>query len=332
MNVTSATLATLVVATALAGCMQPGPHLPAQQQPTAGSAGNQQVATSPGAAALLRTTAAKTNPPASSDAGAKIAANGAPNGVAACAGCHGAQGEGNAAAGFPRIAGQPQAYLAGQMEAFANGSRNNPVMSPIAKAMDRQQMQDVSAYYALAQAATAAPATAAPAKAGNAAPASLARGSLLASVGDQEKRVQACANCHGPGGAGEAPSYPYIAGQHAPYLVSALNEWKSGARNNDPTQQMPMIAKRLSDQDIAALAAFFSAQPAPTPAGRLVNVPAGSVARPAVQAGAASAGPGASTGTAAGGSGTEQGAPTTGGVQGPGGGGSTSGTTPSGNR
>jgi cytochrome c553 len=325
MNVTSATLVTLGVAAALAGCMQPGSYKAREQQPAAGSAGTERVATSPGAAALLRMTAARTNPPASSDAGAKIAANGAPNGVAACAGCHGAQGEGNAAAGFPRIAGQPQAYLAGQMEAFANGSRNNPVMSPIAKAMDKQQMQDVSAYYALADAPAAAATTA-----GNASRALLERGRVLASVGDQEKRVQACANCHGPGGAGEAPTYPYLAGQHAPYLANALNEWKSGARNNDPTQQMPTIAKHLNDQDIAALAAFYAAQPVPRPAGRLVNVPAGSVARPAVQAGASSAGP--STGTPGLGGGTEQGAPTTGGAQGPGGGGSTTGTTPSGNR
>jgi cytochrome c553 len=331
MNVTSATLVTLGVAAALAGCMQPGSHKAVEQQPTAGSAGTERVATSPGAAALLRTTAARTNPPASPDAGAKIAANGAPNGVAACAGCHGAQGEGNAAAGFPRIAGQPQAYLAGQMEAFANGSRNNPVMSPIAKAMNKQQMQDASAYYALAEApAVAAAPAAAATTAGNAPRALLERGRVLASVGDQGKRVQACANCHGPGGAGEAPSYPYLAGQHAPYLANALNAWKSNARNSDPTQQMPTIAKRLNDQDIAALAAFYAAQPAPTPAGRLVNVPAGSVARPAVQAGASSAGP--STGTTGLGGGTEQGAPTTGGVQGPGGGGSTTGTTPSGNR
>src|SRR4051812_47056938 len=78
-------------------------------------------------------------------AGSTIAQSGAQNGVTACVGCHGAQGEGNAAAGFPRLAGQPQAYLLRQLNAYVNGHRGNPVMGPIAKAMQQQQMLDTSA-------------------------------------------------------------------------------------------------------------------------------------------------------------------------------------------
>ncbi|MCS6474378.1 c-type cytochrome, partial [Burkholderia thailandensis] len=55
--------------------------------------------------------------------GKTIATQGATTGVAACIGCHGAQGEGNAAAGFPRLAGTNAAYLAAQLAAFADGSR-----------------------------------------------------------------------------------------------------------------------------------------------------------------------------------------------------------------
>ena len=81
-------------------------------------------------------------------AGQQLATTGAPNGITACAGCHGAQGEGNAAGGFPRIGGQPAYYLARQLDAYANGGRVNPVMQAIAKAMNGQQMRDVAAYYA----------------------------------------------------------------------------------------------------------------------------------------------------------------------------------------
>lgn len=247
--------------------------------------------------------------------GMQIANNGAPNGVAACASCHGAKGEGNA--GFPRIAGQPQRYLARQLAAYANGSRANPVMAPIAKALTLSQIEAVTAYYAGLAAPSSTPAPQAQTQ-------SQKRGQELALVGDEKLGVQGCANCHGPGGTGEPPSFPYLAGQHSAYLTTALSEWKSGARNTDPSMQMSMLAKRLSDNDIAALAMYYAAQPAPPPEAQRANVPMGSAARPAAQertqAGA----------TPIQGVGTEQGEATSGGSQGPGGGGAASGSGPSG--
>ncbi|WP_242489804.1 c-type cytochrome [Noviherbaspirillum cavernae] len=190
--------------------------------------------------------------PAGGNAGMQIANSGAPNGVAACASCHGAQGEGNAAANFPRIAGQSQTYLARQIKSYADGRRDNAVMAPIAKALDEQQINAVAAYYAGLQ----PPSTPAPAPVPK-------RGQQLATVGDDKIGVQGCVNCHGPGGTGEPPGYPYLAGQHHGYLVASLTAWKNGTRSTDPSQQMNIIAKRLSDSDIAALAAYYAAQPAP---------------------------------------------------------------------
>ena len=42
------------------------------------------------------------------------------------------------------------------------------------------------------------------------------RGEQLAKMGSAKHRVQACDNCHGPEGAGELPTIPYLAGQYAP--------------------------------------------------------------------------------------------------------------------
>ena len=70
------------------------------------------------------------------------------NGAPACMTCHGANGEGNPAAGFPQLAGMGAAYLAEQLEAMANGSRVSPVMAATAKALDPAQRQAVAAYYA----------------------------------------------------------------------------------------------------------------------------------------------------------------------------------------
>jgi cytochrome c553 len=264
-------------------------------------------------------------------AGQQLATSGAQNGITACAGCHGAQGEGNAAGGFPRIAGQSAAYLGKQLGAYANGARVNPIMQPIAKAMNAVQIRDVSAYYAsLGDAPGAAAPAAAPAATGGAKPsaAGAGRAATLSATGDNALGVQACANCHGPGGVGNQPAYPYLAGQHANYLTAAMAAWKSGARKTDSSGQMTHIAQSLPDADVAALAAYFSAQPPPPSAAKWVNIPAGSSQRPVVAAAADAPGPRGTGGSATRATGTEQGAPTTGGSQGAGGGGGTQATQP----
>jgi cytochrome c553 len=265
-------------------------------------------------------------------AGQQMATQGAPSkGVIACVTCHGAQGEGNAGGGFPRLAGQSAWYMTEQLASYADGRRKNPIMEPIAKGLNDSERQAVSAYYAGLKAPTAAPAsgpTPAPA-AGvtdpKAAPAAAQRGEVLYVSGDETLRVQGCVNCHGPGGAGEPPTYPYLAGQHANYLASALREFKTGTRTNDPTGQMPYIARQLSDGDIDAVSAYLAQLPPP----QRDDAQAAAIRERARQGAQTpserQSGPSAPTGT-----GTEQGAPVTGGGQGPGGGGGGSGTGPSG--
>jgi cytochrome c553 len=284
-----------------------------------------QQATQGGPAQALGQPAAATGPTggaADMQAGTQLASAGTPNGVTACAGCHGAQGEGNAAGGFPRLAGMPAYYVGKQLAAYASGARVNPIMMPIAKAMNAQQIRDVSAYYASLGPAQPAAAAATGAAGGS------ARARTLALVGDGSKEVQACINCHGPGGAGEPPLVPYLAGQHASYLTASMKAWKAGERKTDQSGQMPHIAKALAEADVAALSAYFSAMPPPPRAAQVVNLPAGSVGKPAVAAAPGAPGPKAPGGAGVLGSGTEQGAPLTGGSQGSGGGGGTQGTLP----
>ncbi|MGZ5179816.1 MAG: c-type cytochrome [Ramlibacter sp.] len=235
-------------------------------------------------------------------AGAQLAGQGS-GAATACVGCHGANGEGNAQTGFPRLAGQGRLYLAHQLESYANGSRKNPVMQPIAAALNDAQRQQVAAYYA---SLGSAPSNAPPAN---------AREPVLAGRGDDARQVQACANCHGPQGIGDAASNPYLAGQHANYLTATLAAWKSGDRNNDPSGQMPRIAKALTDDEVRTLVAYYAGLPAPAPRNGQAAPPALAASRPSVQSG-----PQAAT-TPAQGQGSEQGAPLTGGGQGQGAGG-----------
>jgi cytochrome c553 len=270
------------------------------------------------ALAVLAPAQAQT-PPASADdsaTGKQIATSGVPNGVAACASCHGAQGEGNPASNFPRIAGQGEGYLARQLMGYASGNRVNPIMTPIAKALSQQQIDAVSRYYSALEAPSP------PRPAAKAADKAQARGRTLANVGDDSIGVQGCANCHGPGGIGEPPNYPYLASQYSGYLTITLDEWKKGTRKTDPSLLMNVIARRLSDADIMAVSAYYAAQPAPPPAAKRGNVAAGSAPRPV--------GPTAQPSVPVQGTGIEMGAPTTGGGQGPGGGGGASGTGPQG--
>jgi cytochrome c553 len=79
--------------------------------------------------------------------GATIATKGTAKGIPACISCHGAKGEGNAAAGFPGLAGASASYLKAQLDAFANGQRQSTVMQPFAKIMASEGRMAVAEYF-----------------------------------------------------------------------------------------------------------------------------------------------------------------------------------------
>ena len=238
----------------------------------------------------------------------------APGAIAQCAACHGADGAGNPAMNAPRLAGQSAAYIARQLDAYADGTRRNAVMEPIAKSFSPEQRREAAQHFATMQ----APSAGAKAPAGG-------RARQLATVGDARLRLQACANCHGPDGIGEPPLVPYLAGQQQKYLASALQEWKSGARRSDPSGQMPRIGAQLAAADIDALSQYFASLAPPAPQQLESKGPADASAASASGTAAPAGGTRAPQGV-----GIEQGSPTTGGSQGPGGAGSANTNNPSG--
>lgn len=179
--------------------------------------------------------------------------------VQTCVPCHGVRGEGKPAAGFPRIAAQSQHYLRKQLDSYADGSRRDPVMETIARGLPAELRAEVAAYYAQADAPVVRGASAFT-------QAWQERGRLLATQGDRTRRVQACANCHGPGGIGQPPALPYLAGLHDGYIRATLTAWQDGRRRNDAGQQMAVIAKALGPEDIAAVARYYAGLTPPTPA------------------------------------------------------------------
>lgn len=211
-----------------------------------------------GAAMVLCTAAAGA---ASPDA-AHIAAAGNGHGAPACASCHGADGGGQAAAGFPRLAHLDAAYLRHQLTSFADGSRSNPIMAPIAKSLTPAEQKALAAYYASLPLPAA---TQTPAADSNT---DRHRGEQLAIRGMWDQQVPGCVQCHGPHGVGVGANFPPLAGQSALYLANQLRDWRSGTRKNDPLGLMQHVAAALNDADIQAVSAWFAAQPARAQGGK----------------------------------------------------------------
>lgn len=64
-----------------------------------------------------------------------------------------------------------------------------------------------------------------------------------------------CVACHGTNGVSVNPMWPNLAGQKELYLAKQMKDFREG-RRNDPV--MGPMAKSLSDEDIADLAAYYS--------------------------------------------------------------------------
>ena len=175
---------------------------------------------------------------------------GAQPGATACVACHGMDGMGLAPAGFPRLAGISADYLSKQLHDFQSGKRASPVMQPLAKSLTHEEIASVTAAIA------AMPAPAVPAINRSRMPEGL--GEKLALRGAWERDIPECVSCHGPGGVGVGSAFPPLANQPSMYLVAQLNAWRDGSRQNDPNDLMGHIAKSMTEDEIKAVADYFS--------------------------------------------------------------------------
>ncbi len=72
-----------------------------------------------------------------------------------------------------------------------------------------------------------------------------------------QAKAVTCSACHGMDGTSLSPEWPNLAGQHETYLVRQLGAFHAGERQNALMTPMALI---LSEQDMADVAAYFSAQ------------------------------------------------------------------------
>lgn len=194
--------------------------------------------------------------------GQLVAAGGGPGGAdAACFRCHGLDGGGQPASGFPRLAGLDARYLARQLDEYASGARPSALMAPIARALPPPDRQAVARYYAGLSVRIGLDASP------RHDPALLQQGAVLYARGAAERQLQACGNCHGRAGRGIPPTFPSLAGQNARYVAEQLRLWRDGRRAGGVANVMRDIARRMSERDIEAAAAYVASL-APAAAGK----------------------------------------------------------------
>ena len=170
--------------------------------------------------------------------------------AAACAGCHGVDGN-NTIAGTPSLAGQQPIYLLAALAEYHRGDRGKPGLGSMLASADKVELESLALYYA----------TQTPAQRPVPAIGDAAAGEALA---------LRCSGCHGARGVSNDAATPMLAGQDAQYLVKAL----AGYGRNRQHGSMQRQFGALGEKDVRNLAAYYASQP-----GR----PAQSVQDPVVQ-------------------------------------------------
>ena len=170
-----------------------------------------------------------------------------------CVACHNADGN-SIISTNPKLAGQGAEYLYKQLRNFKSidgkpAERPNAVMGGMVMTLSSDEdMRNVASWFA-----------AQTQKGGQAKNKDTVElGQKLYRGGDLTKGLPACAGCHGPAGAGIPAQYPRIGGQHADYLDAQLKTFRSGERANDPNKMMRLVAIKMTDAEIKAVADYIA--------------------------------------------------------------------------
>jgi cytochrome c oxidase subunit 2 len=172
---------------------------------------------------------------------------------AVCAGCHGAQGEGNVALNAPKLSGQSEWYLKRQLVQFKQGARGahekdtyGKVMAPMAATLpDETAIENVVAYIGTL-------------------PDKPVASTVKGNVRNGQQRFTTCGACHGADGRGiAATNAPRLKGMSDWYMVTQLKHFRDRIRGAHPQDlygsQMALMAAMLSDdQSISDLVAYIN--------------------------------------------------------------------------
>ena len=158
--------------------------------------------------------------------------------AAACAKCHGEDGNGTAP-GIPSLAGQQAHYLVSALQEYVGGERKSSPMHAVMRTLSPSDMEAVAIYFAShARTEKPAPVGGDP-----------AAGASLSAV---------CSGCHGLHGMSGDSLTPNLAGQDYGYLVQAIKAYRTTRKR----EKMRLYITGLGDKDIQNIAAYYAAQKA----------------------------------------------------------------------
>lgn len=159
--------------------------------------------------------------------------------VQTCAACHGADGNSKDPQ-YPVLAGQSWRYIYNQLRDFKEGRRQNPLMSPMAANLTRDQMIALGNYFAAQKPK----------------PVAFQADGKHVEAGKKIADAALCSMCHLGGFVGQN-EIPRVAGQWPQYVRKQLEDFRAKRRTND-AGNMTSIARNLSDDDIENLAQYIA--------------------------------------------------------------------------
>ncbi len=169
-----------------------------------------------------------------------------------CGACHNPDGN-SVVSATPKLAGQNADYLYKQMRNFKSidgkqPERVNAIMNGMIAPFNDEQLRDLAAYFSSQKQKGEITKNRE----------TMALGQKIFRAGNMAKGLPACAGCHGPAGAGIPAQFPRIGGQFAEYLEVQLKAFQSETRTNDPNKMMRMIALKMTDVEIKAVADYIA--------------------------------------------------------------------------
>jgi cytochrome c553 len=185
-----------------------------------------------------------------------------------CTACHG-QGGVSASTLIPTLAGMDAAVIYKQLDDYRSGKRLWGVMGAIAQALSAQDSADVAAYFA-AQPDGLPPLTGYRVPESGRSLRQSDPAKRLVYAGDPQRGIPPCSACHGPGGF--KLGAPALQNQQAAYIERQLGEFAQGIRQDDIFEQMRVIARQLTPEEMHVLAAFYG-KPGDTQSAMVLGSP-----------------------------------------------------------
>src|SRR5690349_14755617 len=156
-----------------------------------------------------------------------------------CTACHGPDGN-SVNPQWPTLAGQNARYIYLQLRDFKEGRRKDPLMSPIAAGLSREDMLNLADYFSSQKQK----------------PSTFKADSAKVAQGKKISDDALCPMCH-LGGFGGQNEVPRVAGQQYEYVVKQLKDFRDRIRTND-AGNMAAYTHGLSDEQIDALAQYIA--------------------------------------------------------------------------